>query len=168
VPRLVLEVKTLAKGAGKGVQTVEMPIDLIIGMGLAKNALDIVRGVREALKQKKLTDEEMRDYLETLQDKLVHVKTALADADDERRSLLARIAELERYADVGKDFKPAHGVYWYATYPYCPTCWDVDRKPVRLAGPAHRQFNSHRDVWTCPLHKAEYMIQGGAFGERQQ
>ena len=81
-----------------------MPIDIAVGLGLAKNALDIVKAVREALRQKKLTHEEMKDYLETLQDKLVDVKTSLAGADDDRRALHKRIEELERYDDVGKAF----------------------------------------------------------------
>ena len=32
-----------------------MPIDVAVGLGLAKNALDIVKTVRETLRQKKLT-----------------------------------------------------------------------------------------------------------------
>lgn len=132
-----------------------MPIDLVAGLGLAKNAFDIVKGVREALKQKKLTPDEMKDYLDTIQDKLVDVKTALADADDERRALLKRIEELERYAEIGKAFISAHGVFWYEGFPYCPTCWNVDRKPVRLGGP--KPIGSGQNhAWTCPIHKLDF------------
>jgi hypothetical protein len=113
---------------------------------------------REALKQKKLTHEEMRDYLETLQDKLVDVKTALADADEEQRGLQQRIKELEQYADIGKNFTPGYGVYWIDAYPYCPTCWDVDRKPVRLAGPQPQSLHRGKEDWKCPLHKIDYQI----------
>ena len=49
-----------------------MPIDIAAGLAVSKTALDIVIEVRKAIREKKkLTDEEMRDYLETLQDKLV-------------------------------------------------------------------------------------------------
>jgi hypothetical protein len=30
----------------------------------------------------------------------------------ENRKLQTRIEELERYSDIGKEFKPEHGVYW--------------------------------------------------------
>jgi len=136
-----------------------MPIDLIVGMALAKNALDIVKGVREALKHKKLTDEEMRDYLETLQDKLVDVKTALADADDERRELKRQLDEAARKADFGSEFRFEHGVYWRDHYPYCPVCWDVRRDPVRLSGPVWRVFVSSGKVpYNCPIDKSDFAL----------
>jgi len=113
-----------------------MAIDIAAALALSKNALDIVMAVRKAIREKqKLTDEQMRDYLDTLQDKLVDVKTALMEAAEENRTLQNRIDELVRYSDIGKEFNSDHGLYWYEGYPYCPTCWDVDRKPVRLAGP---------------------------------
>ena len=99
-----------------------MPIDIVAGLSLAKNALDIVKAVREAHKQKKLTSEEMRDYLDTLQDKLVDVKTALSDADEEIRNLKRQLEEATRKADFGASFKSEHGVYWRDGFPYCPIC----------------------------------------------
>jgi hypothetical protein len=136
-----------------------VPIDLVAGLTLAKTSLDIVKGVREALKQKKLTPDEMKDYLDTLQDKLVDVKTALADADDERRELLKRIEELTRMADFGKDFKLAEGVYWREGVPYCPVCWDVDRKTARLFGPTGKT-TGFIDVfgWECCFHDKQFGI----------
>jgi hypothetical protein len=121
--------KGVVDGRGRGYKG-RMPIDIVVGLGLAKNALDIVKAVREALKHTKLTPEETKDYLDTLQDKLVDVKTALADADDESRELRRQIEELKRMADLGKDFQPMEGVYWRDNVPYCPVCWDVDRKTV--------------------------------------
>jgi hypothetical protein len=66
---------------------------------LSKNVLDIVMAVRKAIREKlKVTDEQMRDYLDTLQDKLLDVKTALME--------------------VGKEYKSDHGLCWYEGYPY--------------------------------------------------
>src|ERR1017187_8647118 len=113
-----------------------MPIEIAVGLALAKNALDIVRAVREAIKEKKkFTEDEMRDYLETLQDKLVDVKTSLADADDQMRALKRQVEELKRMSDFGAEFKLENGVYFREGVPYCPVCWDVEKKPVRLSGP---------------------------------
>ena len=138
-----------------------MPIDLIVGLGLAKNALDIVKAVREALKQKKLTDEEMRDYLEILQDKLIDVKTALADADDERRELKQQLEEATRKADFGSEFRFEYGVYWRDYHPYCPVCWDLKRDPVRLSGPVWREginVASGKALYSCPIDKSDFAL----------
>src|SRR5580698_8034392 len=34
----------------------------------------------------------------------------------------------------------AEGLYWRERYPNCPSCWDVERKPVRLGGPVQTDF----------------------------
>lgn len=136
-----------------------MPVDIVSAIALTKNAFDIVKGVREALKQKKLTPDEMRDYLDTIQDKLVDVKTALADADEENRALRRQIDELKRMADFGKDFQFMEGVYWCQNVPYCPICWDIDRKTVRLSGPTGKS-TGFSDVhgWECCFHKTLFGI----------
>jgi hypothetical protein len=91
-----------------------------------------------------------------LQDLMLDAKTSLIEAQEEHTRLQARIADLTRMADFGKDFRRSHGVYWHEAFPYCPTCWDVDRKPVRLAGP--NRESGRLDSWTCPLHKASFML----------
>jgi hypothetical protein len=133
-----------------------MPIDIAAGLLLSKNALDIVMAVRKAIREKKkLTDEEMRDYLETLQDKLVDVRTALLEADEVNRALKGEIADAKRMADFGAEFTKGEGLYWRDKYPYCPSCWDIDRKPVRLGGPV-RDIN-RGETWRCPMHKVEHV-----------
>jgi hypothetical protein len=52
-------------------------MDIVAAVGLAKTSLDLIRGVREALKNKTLSKQEMTDYLSDLQDKIVDIKTAL-------------------------------------------------------------------------------------------
>lgn len=149
----------VANVKGTGYKRGRMPIDIVVGLGLAKNALDIVKAVREALKQKKLTNEEMKDYLDTLQDKLIDVKTALSDADDENRDLKRQIDELKRMADFGKDFKLEEGVYWRDKVPYCPICWDVERKPVRLGGPTAKPVGFYNSMaWECAFHRTLFSI----------
>jgi hypothetical protein len=136
-----------------------MPIDIVAGLSLAKNALDIVKAVREAHKQKKLTSEEMRDYLDTLQDKLVDVKTALSDADEEIRNLKRQLEEATRKADFGASFKSEHGVYWRDGFPYCPICWDNKRQPTRLSGPDHVfPAGPGMLLWNCSVDKGQFPL----------
>jgi hypothetical protein len=132
-----------------------MPIDIAVGLALARNGLEIIKAVREAAKQKKLSNEEFLDYLATLQDKLVDVKTALMDADEDNRQLRRRLEDATRMADFGAQFKFAEGLYWREQYPYCPVCWDVDRKPTRLGGPVSGDFYS--EIWQCPIHKSHHV-----------
>src|SRR3989442_8137862 len=109
-----------------------MPIDIAAGLALAKNGLDIIKAVREAAKQKKLTDEEFLDYLATLQDKLVDVKTALADADEENRKLKRQLddREAQRALKADMEFQQDGGFYVRKSerdagnpVAYCPVCW---------------------------------------------
>ena len=136
-----------------------MPFDIAVGLSLAKNALDLVKAVREAHKQKKLTSEEMRDYLDTLQDKLVDVKTALSDADEEMRNLKRQLEEATRKADFGASFTSKHGVYWRDGFPYCPICWDNSRQTTRLSGPhPHILTDAGKYVWTCSIDKGHFPL----------
>jgi hypothetical protein len=84
---------------------------------------------------------------------MLDARDALSEAQDEKAALEARIVELTRMADFGKDFMTSHGVYWKDAYPYCPVCWDVERKPVRLSGPIRIQGGGPVEQWTCPFHK---------------
>ena len=56
----------------------------------------------------------------------------------------ARTRKAKRMADFGAEFTKGEGLYWRDNFPYCPSCWDVDRKPVRLGGPVHSGFG---EVW---------------------
>ena len=101
----------------------------------------------------------MRDYLETIQDKLVDIKTAVADAAEENRTLRREIDELKRMADFGNAFELKEGVYWRENVPYCPVCWEVDRKPVRLAGPSNKATGfANMYGWECCFHKIVFSL----------
>jgi hypothetical protein len=137
-------------------------MDIATGLGIAKTSLDLIKGIREDLKKKTLSNEEILGYFSDLQERIVDIKTALSDADDERRILQARIEELLRYADLGEGFKSAHGVYWHEDFPNCPTCSDVDRKPVRLGGPTRIPGGGPIDHWKCPFHQTDFTMRWGS------
>lgn len=88
-----------------------------------------------------------------LQELILDARLALSDALEEKTKLEAKIAELTRMAEMGRHFESSHGVYFYEGFPYCPVCWDVDRKPVRLGGPVRAATVALGDNWTCPFHK---------------
>lgn len=131
-------------------------MDIATGLGIAKTSVDLIKGIREALKKKTLSNEEILAYFADLQDRIVDLKTALADADDETRTLKRELEEQKRATDFGGQLKPMDGVYWHDDYAYCPACWDADRKPVRLGGPVNVIDRGQFKAWTCPIHKVEY------------
>ena len=129
------------------------------GLSATKTGFELIKGVRELLRRQEVDPAEISARLLELQELMLDAKTALAEAQEEKIGLEARIAELSRMADFGKDFKSERGVYWHENFPYCPTCWNVDRKPVRLGGPVRDITHpSGRNIWTCPVHKANHYL----------
>jgi len=65
-----------------------MSIELSAGIAIANTAITIIKALREAIKEKKRpTDEEMKDYLVDLQEKVTDVKASLLDAEENNRLL---------------------------------------------------------------------------------
>ena len=134
-----------------------MPI--IEGITAAKAALDASKVAIDLLRYPKIDGEQVRNKLIEMQDLVFSAQRSLADADEEHKGLQSRIVDLERYAEIGKDFQSADGVYWLGKSPYCPLCWEVDRKPVRLSGPhGASPIGGGRFDWSCALHHATFVI----------
>lgn len=96
-----------------------------------------------------------------LQQHILTMQAVVHDLADENRKLRYKVEEFERITDFGKDFESKEGVYWRDNYPYCPNCWEADRKPTRLAGP-YRIANSPSThpikKWNCPIHNITYCL----------
>jgi hypothetical protein len=134
-------------------------MSIAAGLSATKTGFELIKGIRDLLKGQKVDAGEISARMLELQELMLDARTALTEAQDENVKLEARNADLTRMALFGKDFKSAHGVYWYQDFPYCPICWDVDRKPVRLAGPVP---NERYHMWTCPFHKPPYALHWNA------
>jgi hypothetical protein len=125
------------------------------GIAAAKGALDVSKLALDLLRRPKIDGEEVRNRLIEMQDLIFSAQRALGDAEQENRDLRRQLENSKRMADFGKDFTLAEGLYWRDKYPYCPTCWDVDRKPVRLGGPVY-DINVG-EIWQCPTHKVHHI-----------
>ena len=124
-------------------------------MDAGSKALDLLR-------HPKIDGDAVRTRITEMQDLVFSAQRALGEAEDENRKqrkeieeLEDRIRELSRMSDLGKDFILWNGLYWLNKIPYCPTCWDVDRKTVRLGGPVTM---TGEDIWQCPIHKAHIIL----------
>ena len=134
-------------------------MNITAGISATKTGFELIKSVRELLRRPEVDAAEISARLLELQDLMLDARNALSEAEDEKTKLEARIAELTRMADFGKDFVLWNGLYWLHKVPYCPTCWDVDRKTVRLGGPVTM---TGEDIWQCPIHKAHIMLGLGA------
>lgn len=128
---------------------------MTIGAGLSatKTGFDLIKTLRDALGRPDVNPGDIQARLVELQSLMLDAQRALSDADEENRKLRRELEEAKRMSDFGKQFRLFSGVYWYETYPYCPVCWDVDRKPVRLSGPIRVPGGGPVEQWTCPFHK---------------
>jgi len=128
-------------------------MSIATGISATKTGFDLIKSVRELVRRPDIDAADISARLLELQDLMLDARNALSEAQDDKVALEARIADLMRMADFGKDFMASHGVYWKDTYPYCPVCWDVERKPVRLSGPIRIQGGGPVEQWTCPFRK---------------
>jgi hypothetical protein len=124
------------------------------GLSATKTGFDLIKSAHELLTKPDVNPAEVQARLLELQALMLEAQRALGEAEDENRHLQRQIDELRRTADFGKDFKFENGVYWYRDYPYCPNCWDVDRKPIRLTGP----YGMTNSDWDCPIHKSKFYL----------
>ena len=124
------------------------------GITAAKAAFEVSKIVLDLYRYPKTDAHEVHARLLELQGLILSAQLALAEGLEENRRLHTAIDELKRTADFGKDFKFEEGVYWHRDYPYCPNCWDIDRKPVRLDGPTGLTNSD----WSCPIHRSKYYL----------
>lgn len=130
-------------------------MSIATGISATKTGFELIRSVRELVKRPEVDAAEVSARLLELQELILDARNALNEAEDEKNKLESRIVELTRMADFGKDFIQWSGLYWHNQFPYCPTCWDVERKPVRLGGPVNM---TGEDIWQCPFHKVHIIL----------
>ena len=94
-----------------------------------------------------------------LQQHALSLQATIHDIAEENRKLMRQVEDLSRCADFGNEFKSSNGVYWRETVPYCPICWDVERKPVRLSGPLPAiNAPAGKLMWICTLDNGQFPL----------
>jgi hypothetical protein len=126
-------------------------MDIVSALSSAKTAFELARALQNGLAGGQVKPAEIPARLMELQQHILSMQAVVHDLAEENRKLTEQISELQCCADFGKDFVFEEGVYWYRNYPYCANCWDVERKPVQLAGPYATTTDTSR-LWHCPNH----------------
>ena len=139
-----------------------MPI--IEGITAAKAALETSKLLMGMINRPNLDRDDIRAKLSEMLIHLVNAQTSLGEAQLEVSGLRQRLEDKTRLEEFGKQFTFEHGVYWHRNFPYCPNCWDADRKPIMLDGPyriANRDSmrnGERRGQWKCPIHDTVYYL----------
>jgi len=86
--------------------------------------------------------------------KLLQEHQQLFDANRELQRTIAELAEKLKFQAALK-FEPP---FYYADgdkTPFCPQCWEADRKPIHLHGPFVRSAK-HNYWWECHTCKRDF------------
>lgn len=78
-------------------------MSITAGISATKTGFELIKSVRELVKRPQVDAAEVSARLLELQDLMLDARNALSEAEDEKTRLEARIAELTRMADFGKD-----------------------------------------------------------------
>lgn len=72
------------------------------------------------------------------QDKIMELRTAVHDLQDENFSLRERVKQLEAQFELKSKLVFKDRMYWMEEdgVPFCPTCWEDREKPIHLLGGA--------------------------------
>ena len=132
-------------------------MELATALKATKDGFQFVRDLRSALQRQEVNPNEVSDRLLQVQELLLEMQVTLAETQEENRGLRRQLEEQQRVADIGNQFSDSEGVFWYNNYPYCPNCWNVDRKPMRLNGP-YASASDANSSWTCPIHNSKYYL----------
>ena len=127
-------------------------------LGAVKTGFDLIKSVRELLKKDKVDANEVTSQLIKLQDLLLDARSALADAGDYVAKIEAELAITKRIEELEKLMVYDQSVYWKFTGdgserepdPYCPVCWDRDR---RLS---HLTPGATKGTYSCQIDETVY------------
>lgn len=130
---------------------------IVEGITAAKAAFEVSKAVLDLTRFPRLDTEAIQARLLELQGLILSAQQALGEAQDENKTLIAELDQRKVHLEFGKQLVPAEGVYWIGAYPYCPNCWEILQKPMRLSGPF---FSGNYGVpkWTCPAHNATFFL----------
>jgi regulator of replication initiation timing len=121
-------------------------------------ALATLRVATEAAK--KLKNKELSEELQEIYDRFAEIRLHLFNLEDENRRLQRENEELKSTKEIEKQMTREGEVYYRTadgkkTGPFCPLCWDADRKLVgtQLLGNGRHICNIHKVPFANPGHE---------------
>ena len=124
-----------------------------------KAAVDIAKGLN-ALQVDVAVKTKTSDLLSSLidvQSSMLDLQCKLSDILQEKEELRSEVARLKSSAAAQDTLRFRDKMYWKEgdPTPFCPTCWENERKQIHLTGPHRRDEGTQywctvceNDVWT--------------------
>lgn len=132
-------------------------MDVVGGLSAVKTGFDLLKEAREQLRKNKPDLATVVDRIAEAQSLLLDAQSALNESAEENRELKEQADERHRLAEFAKEFTESEGVYWRRDIPYCPNCWNSERKPIQLTWHYQRQ-GSATVSWQCPIHSVFFKL----------
>lgn len=157
--------------AVNGVQQYLMSVTA--GIAAVKASLELAKLLSDKLDRPDIDVADVRAKVHEMLIHMVNAQVALGDANAEISDLRGRLQDRQREAAIEASLEFGEDLYWRRTAdhgfdgPYCPTCWDDDRKLIHLKFVAEGSFpmrEGRRRRYDCVLHKTEYFVPVGIFG----
>ena len=146
-------------------------MSIATGLSATKTGFDLIKSARELLTRPDVNPAEVQARLLELQALMLEAQRALGDAEEENRSLKREVEQLKEQASAAASLEFAEAVYWRRDPqnrldgPYCPTCWDDNRKLIRLKHLDGRfGVNGDKRRYDCVLHTTMYLVPELIFG----
>ncbi|MEJ7609179.1 MAG: hypothetical protein WKF37_23630 [Bryobacteraceae bacterium] len=158
-------------------------MSITAGLAATKAALDVTKIVMDKLNRPEVNVHDIRAQIQEMLIHVVNAQIALSDAqsavhsaDETNRQLRAEITALKDAQAVRQDLIFGDEVYLRKETngkldgPFCPACWDIDGKLVRLkldyignyAGAAQGSLCRKYD---CIVHKISYFMSAAKFND---
>ena len=117
-----------------------------------KTATEIAKGISTLKTEAEIRSKtsEFLNVIIDLQNGVLGLQSHVSDLQHENTSLKQHIAELESAASDSAELTFRDRLYWKQgdDVPFCPICWDNDRKQIHLSGPSRVEGVT---VWDCEV-----------------
>ena len=139
-------------------------MDIVTGLSALNEAINLTRSLREKLKSNAVKSEEIAGRIEKIYNHIVHSKDALVGARAEIQYLKDRLQAVNDQKQIESELEHDGRVYWRnhgTNGPYCPICWDHDKRLVTLTFIHEGNFAGCEGVYrgyVCIVHGQRFLI----------
>jgi hypothetical protein len=148
-------------------------MSIATGISAVKTGFELIKSARELLTRTTIDPAEVQNRLLELQALMLEAQEALRSAEEENRSLKRRMEALTAQKHVAETLEYAEHLYWQRAEdgrldgPYCTTCWDHDRKLIRLKFENEGEYSGMTGRfrhYKCVLHNTSHFLTVQIFG----
>ena len=139
-------------------------MDIATGLSALNAAIDLTRSLHEKLKSNAIKSDEIAGRIGKIYDHIVDSKDALVGARAEIQYLKDLLQAVNDRKQIESELEHDGRVYWRnhrTNGPYCPFCWDKDKRLVTLTFIHEGNFAGYDGVhrrYDCIVHGQRFFI----------